>query len=351
MIDGIRVRQADIRAGQSEFDEFPDGQGGQDDGAQTMTVPAFHPIAFYSAGAAQIPLAQLQPRLRYRIFTQGAGSLLEQDQIGSHAGFESNVWSGSLGIERLMNPHLILGAALTLGENSVDAKDGTGGADIEGTVISLYSSYLKNGWFLDTRYHLGWLDVEIDRSTAFGQTARGSSSAFGQNVAVEGGRQFEVGKWVTGPVLGGKYLTGAIDGYTERGAGIFNLVVGQQNDASLESALGWQIARPFQATGNPMTLRFDAGWRHEFFDDPRGVDFTFETSPVSVLRGDQFVGEGDNVRGEFRTAEPGSDYLGVGAGMVGNIGRQGTLALGYQGQLLRDNFSEHYFAMQVGYRF
>jgi len=336
LIDGIRIRQINNRSGTLNF-----GSAGG---------TAFHTLDLPVDATCGIPPVLEMPGTNWRVFTQGAGSLQDQYQIGSHPGYESNTWAGSLGAEYLVGPHLLFGTALTLGENSMDVTGGSGGADLNGTILTAYISALRDGWFLDGRFSSGWIDAEIARQTAFGLTAGASPSSVHHNLAFTAGRQFAAGKWITGPMIGAEYLTMGMDGYREQGAGIFNLVVGDQNQASLESNVGWLLARPFLVANVPVVARFQTAWHHEFFDQARETEFTFDTSPTSVYQGGQFLRQGANMSGLYRIGAPGSDFISAGAGLTANVGWL-RASVDYEGELLREDLLEHYFAIQLGTEF
>jgi hypothetical protein len=62
------------------------------------------------------------------------------------------------------------------------------------------------------------------------------------NQALNLGKDFEIGKFTLGPIIGAQYTYAGIGGFTETGADSLDLALGQQNANSLRSNLGARLA-------------------------------------------------------------------------------------------------------------
>ena len=125
--------------------------------------------------------------------------------------------------------------------------------------------------------------------------------------------------------------------------------------ASLVSEVGWSIAKAHQlGKFGRGYLQLRAGWEHEHLLDKSHTDFRFETSPISVF--DPATGEtteGEEVRGRTQHSTPQDDYATVGLHLTQLLGHEERLILraGYQTQLFRSDFSEHYGYVRLGFQF
>ena len=151
------------------------------------------------------------------------------------------------------------------------------------------------------------------------------------------------------------YTTGDIDAYSERGAGDFGLDVEDHSYSSLLSEVGWSIAMPYETDKlGRGYLQLRAGWASEHLLDESNTEFQFETSPISVF--DPATGKstpGPDVRGQSHNPTPQDDYATVGLHLTSFLGamERWNLSLGYQTQLFRSNYSEHYGYARAGYAF
>lgn len=256
----------------------------------------------------------------------------------------------------MVNPNLLIGLAVTSGASDSEV-GGLADIDLEGVVGHLYVSYLNDGLFADLRYAAGWLDVENSRTAAPGIAARSQADSHNHAFIFETGKHIRAGKWTTGPFLGVDYINGTLDAFTEQGAGKFNLTVSEQSFDSLVGQLGRQVSIEDKTNWVSMLSIVRASWNHEFLDGVGGdADFNFQTSPFSQFVNGNFAGRTGSTGGTFTVEEPGDNYLSLGLGLIGNIGKDEAnpfcrLSLNYENQLFRSNFTEHYFSGGVTFEF
>ena len=324
-------------------------------GHEERWTGAVHPLA----GIAQGPITiNANPRL-WQIFTQGAFNMQDQNQIGTDPGFRGDAYTGAIGLERQIGNRMLVGVATTVGRNFVEAGRGAGGADIDGVVLDAYAVYARNHFWTSMRYGAGFMDIDVTRHAFPGVTARAKTDSFHQVVSWGGGTHYSADLFglelIHGPIFGVDYITGSVDGYTESGGGAFNLIVDEHRYGSLISEVGWSVAKPFEKRrlGRGF-LQLKAGWAHEHLLDESDTGFAFETSPVSVF--DPATGRttsGPAARGSSHNPTPQNDYATIGLNLTTHLGdeERWTLSTGYETQLFRDNFSEHYGYIRMGFSF
>lgn len=131
-----------------------------------------------------------------------------------------------------------------------------------------------DGWYTEAVLAYGFDDYESTRVIAFpGTNATATSTTKGHQWL--GG--FTAGKHIThgavtfspfGGLLANRWEA---NGFTETGAGAFNLTVGDQSARSLRSQLGAEI----RLNRGFLQPHLRAAWLHEFANDARGLDAAF----------------------------------------------------------------------------
>jgi outer membrane autotransporter protein len=93
---------------------------------------------------------------------------------------------------------------------------------------------------------------------------------------------FHLGNRITiTPEVGLQYAHLGIDGYSETGAGAFDLNVGSQDINSLRSHVGFKLNQSYSLNKDVTFIpELRARWYHEFMDDSRGVSTSLPGSPA-----------------------------------------------------------------------
>lgn len=357
LLDPLWARQQSNRLGQGSFSDGDPGSAGNvtDPAANGSLVSVFDSLI---NGVEQPVGMTVMPQTDspWRGFVLSSGSHFDQDTGLNNPGQSGESWSGAAGLERILNPHLLVGVAISGGDSSSDVGN-LADIEVEGVAGHLYGTLLKDGFYVDTRYSLGALEADATRLAAPGVTGRSSADSLNHAVYFETGRQVQVGQWTTGPYAGLDYISGRIDAFSEQGAGRFNLLVAEQDYDSLVGEIGWEIAREKSHQWGTLASKLRAGWNHEFLDGIGGnAGFGYETSPVGRLIGGNFVSRGTPLTGSFAIEEPGDDYLGLGVGLAAEVAEAGLfescrIGLNYESQLFREDFFEHYLSGQITFRF
>lgn len=103
----------------------------------------------------------------------------------------------------------------------------------------------------------------------------------------------------------------------------------------------------------PVIPQLRAAWERDWINDPEALGYTFEQSPVSFFEDGEFVGYGERPSGTIQTEAPGDDWLTLGLTLSTYLGReqQWNVALNYEGEFFRSNYSEHFGSIRVGFSF
>jgi outer membrane autotransporter protein len=170
-----------------------------------------------------------------------------------------------------------------------------GGSSTAGNsaLFGLYGSYThEDGYYADAIVSGGYTGFQTRRSIEFStidRTASANPNSGQFSAALNLGKDFEIGKFTLGPIIGAQYTYAGIGGFTETGAESLDLALGWQNANSLRTNLGARLAYNWEVGSNITLIPEVRGfWMHEFLNNPRnisssldggnGASFDYETS-------------------------------------------------------------------------
>ncbi|MEC5128299.1 autotransporter outer membrane beta-barrel domain-containing protein [Verrucomicrobiales bacterium BCK34] len=292
-----------------------------------------------------------EPETDFEIFTSFDYGFYDQDNISaSSRAFNTDTYSGTAGFERRLNSWLYAGAAFTYLNSDTDLTADLGSNDLEGEVYSTYFTAFQGNTYLDFLYSYGDFDNEIRRNTLLGSFAEGDTTSSSHNFSMNTGHTIRKSKRFSfGPSAGLDYTTGQVNGYTERGGGLANLIYPDHDFESIISRLGAYATFENKTRFGWNTTQLRAGWAHEYSPENGNVTASLQTSPFALVTGGNAQSVGGftvNQRGEHA----GTDWLEVGATTRLDFQDSGAyLELGYQGMLLRENATGHYGSAKLGY--
>jgi uncharacterized protein YhjY with autotransporter beta-barrel domain len=257
---------------------------------------------------------------RWAFFATGAYGYRDQNNIDLSAGFQTDLFTATIGGEYKVTSHLTLGLAASRIEAENDL-GGLGSADIEGWSFDGYVSYATSHFYADLLYALGTYNHQIDRHTGFSGTATARPDSLTNSIQFNTGYNIPMGRFITGPLAGLNWVHGNIDGYNEQQGGVANLTVPEQNVDSLTSELGWQLSLPIQTGFGYITPQVRASWVHEYLNTAKSLTVELDDSPFYAVNS---TGTNISRTGGFNatggTSGAGADYLGLGAGVSFAIG-------------------------------
>ncbi len=293
---------------------------------------------------------ELQPP-GWRAFATGDFGLADQEQSAAHAGFGSATLAGTVGVERSVAPGLTLGLAGTWLENRTELSNGLGRLNLDGYALAAYASYVRAPFYADVLYRFGDYEDEVHRNTLQGATARATPHARHHTVQFHTGWNFRAGPVVTGPLAAVSYTHGALDGYTETGAGAQDTRVAGQGYDSLRTELGWQASQRVPVSFGAVTWQLRASWQRENLDGRDSVRVGLVDSPFFATGGNGQQRRFGKFALDGQTAAPGDDWLALGGGLQFEVGERTSVLLDYEGTIARDNRIEHVGALRVALSF
>lgn len=270
----------------------------------------------------------------WELFAAGGYATGDMDSRYPAAGFQTDLFSGTVGVGRKVCRAFAVGAAFTYLDSANGLGLNTGKVNLTGEAVSGFASFQLGPVFADLLYSWGNFEHDIRRDTLFGKTAFGRPDSKTHTLALDIGSNFKVGGFVTGPLASLTYITGDLDGYRERGGGTAQLAFDGQNFDSLVSVAGWQVARPFQAGGLTITPQVRAAWWHESRNHAELVSDRLVESPFQLGSGEDFVHLGSFAT-SAESQPPSTDALEIGGALICQFSERFRVTADYLGRVLQ----------------
>jgi outer membrane autotransporter protein len=183
-----------------------------------------------------------------------------------------------------------------------------------------YASYAtEEGYYADAVIGGGYTGYQTRRSIKFStidRTAKADPNSTHFSAALNLGKDFEVGKFTLGPIVGAQYTYAGIGSFTESGADSLDLSLDQQNANSLRSTLGGRIAYTWDLSQKialiPEVRMF---WQHEFLNNARNINASLDG--------------GSGASFDYETTDPYRDSVFAGAGVTAQFGENLSGSLFY----------------------
>jgi hypothetical protein len=175
----------------------------------------------------------------------GTVSWTHANDIGSDTSVrldEAAGLDGTIGYDRAVADGVRVGVALTYGRFDEDLEfDFSSRA--EGGTASLYGAFEMDGFFLDAIVGYSRIELDrLDRPSAYGMLATGTTDGEGWSAALDTGYMFAVADGVfAGPVASLDWTNLRIEGYTELNAAGGNVVYQEQKFDGVNYAVGAEI--------------------------------------------------------------------------------------------------------------
>ena len=279
-------------------------------------------------------------RYGWEWFTAGGYGSSDLDSRYPAAGFQSDLFSGTVGLERRVCSLLSVGAAFTYLESANGLGLSTGTVDITGQSVTGFAALNCGPVFANLLYSWGNFEHEIRRDTLFGHTASGHPDSRTHTLAADLGANFKVGGFITGPLASLTYIAGDLDKYRESGGGTARLAFDGQNFDSLVSVVGWHLARSFQAGNLTITPEVRAAWWHEHRNRSESVADRLVDSPFQLGSGEDFVHVG-SFGTSAESQPPSRDALEIGGALTFLFSDRLSLTVDYLGRILQGAALSH----------
>jgi len=166
------------------------------------------------------------------------GSTATYDPTSGSIGYDVDATSFTVGVESRVNANASVGIAVGGTSATAEAADGLG--DLETTGLSLIGfarSNMDNGASFKALF--GYQDASYDSTrNVLDQTATGSTEGSQTFGAVEASYLRDFGGFSVGPMASVSFYNVTVDGFTETGAGAFNLTVEEQTGSTFVGSIG-----------------------------------------------------------------------------------------------------------------
>jgi len=219
-----------------------------------------------------------------------------------------------------------------------------GGSSTAGNsaLFGLYGSYThEDGYYADAVVSGGYTGFQTRRSIEFStidRTARANPNSGQFSAALNLGKDFEIGKFTLGPIIGAQYTYAGIGGFTESGAESLNLALGQQNANSLRSNLGARLAYNWEVGANITLIpEIRAFWMHEFLNNSRNIS--------SALDG------GNGASFDYETEAPYRNSIFGGVGVSAKVGDRWNASVFYNVNFGSENYTNNIISTSLGFSF
>ena len=234
----------------------------------------------------------------------------EQEGNANEAGFDFDVIGVLGGVDYRFSDKFVAGIAFgfdrTDGEFNAPA---TGDLDTNSFSFSAYATYYPtDAIYVDALLSYARNDIDSERDIISGtvnRTAKGDTDGNRISGSASVGYQFTHQALTYGPYGQANYVYANVDGFTESGAGNFNLVVDDEDVRSFTSVFGVRADYAISTSFGVISPSIRAEWEHEFSNDSRTVVTAFSANPSGLIN--------------VQTQAPDRNYFNVGVGVAATL--------------------------------
>lgn len=211
------------------------------------------------------------PPRKTSVWMQGFGNFNHRGNKGVFAGFDSRTYGFTLGGDYfILGNHLSAGAAFGYANTQLDSLNNLGGLRADNVLFGLYSAYKDlnpehAGYFFDLAVNGSYNVIRGKRSIPLaGLVAQNKHHGLGVCGELHGGYNFATKDVLFGPFASLGYYYDRLNGYTESGAGIFNLSVGRRIEDQFRAEIGARLVQDIELVTNViMSPTLKLSWLHK----------------------------------------------------------------------------------------
>lgn len=239
----------------------------------------------------------------------GAGQALSGDAATGSAGFSDRIAGGAAGVNRLVNPDLLVGVAAGGSSATFNVDDRATSGRLNGAHVGAYAMQRLGAAYVSAQLAYSHFNNATTRTIAgLGATeiARGSFGSDQLGGRIEIGRSHDLGAVTATPFAALQAARLWQAGYTESsvtgaGPGVLGLSYAARGVSSLPAFLGSKFESRFNVGNGMVWMPFGSlAWVHEF-SPTRDVTSTLVSMPVAA-----FTVEGARAAGDTGRVELGS---------------------------------------------
>jgi len=218
------------------------------------------------------------------IWAQAYGDWTEAEGDLEAAAYDQDTTGIAGGIDAAISHNIHAGAAI--GWSQADVEFATPGdeTEVDAFNAALYAAFEQGHFFADAVLSFASQDITtareidlgfgiFDAASTYNATTWGLHGEAGWVVRFNGG-SFE-------PFAGLHYANLSTDGFSETGAGAYNLIVAGQDADTLTSSLGARLAGNWTDGGVRLIPSLEVSWRHEYMDERQSFLASFEEDPTT----------------------------------------------------------------------
>ncbi|MFZ5447758.1 MAG: autotransporter domain-containing protein [Thermodesulfobacteriota bacterium] len=279
------------------------------------------------------------PESQWGFFVDGGAAFGSQDSTVNQTGYNFTLGGFTVGGDYRLRDHLLVGLATGYGRTSADFY-GSGGFISANTVpFNAYAAYFPGSLYAfgSLGYALNLFDLE--RGINVGGLARSaSSSTTGHqfNLYGETGYDFSLSRFILTPSATLAYSALWLNGFTEQGAGAFNLKVASQAANTLQTGIGGRLTVPLQAGSVKVVPQGYAFYQHEFANGSRSLS-------ASLSQGSSAF--------NFQTDTTGRNFGLLGASLTVSLKKNLYAQVNYNAEVGRGDSTVQYLNAGLRYEF
>jgi uncharacterized protein YhjY with autotransporter beta-barrel domain len=281
---------------------------------------------------------------RLGLFMNGNVAFGEKDDTALEAGYDFDSIGLTLGADYRFTDNVVAGFAIGYGDSSSDFTQNRGKLDSNGYSGSVFASFYDQGGYIDGILSYGKSSFDalrrIDFTVGGVETiaeAKGDTDATTFGAGFSAGWDFSKGAFTFGPNVAVSYIEVDVNGYTETGAGGYNLIYDDQTGKSLTIRAGGHASLAFSGRWGVLTPQVR-------------VDFVKELENDSQLVGARFAADPGSSGFVLATDVPDEEYLVWGLGLAGIFANGFSAFIDYQTVSSLDLIESHDFTIGLRYQ-
>jgi uncharacterized protein with beta-barrel porin domain len=220
----------------------------------------------------------------YAVWAGGFVDFAERDKGGLD--IDSTAVGVSAGIDYRFSPKFVAGVGVGYGHDKSDVRDNGTESRAHAYSAAIYGSYKPvDHLFIDGLIGGSWLDYDSHRYvTANGDFADGERTGKQVFGSLTAAYEFRDPKWLVSPYGRVEFSRSWLDGFTEKGGGIFGLTYGDQTVDTLSGVLGIRASYDIFMDWGKLTPGVRAEFTHDFAGSSRiSLGYTdVDTMPYAV---------------------------------------------------------------------
>lgn len=276
----------------------------------------------------------------FDLWASGFGSYLHQDARAASNGYNAAIWGTAIGGDLPALDHLRIGMAGGFAQDFIRTKDSSSRTDIDSYQGTLYASYAKDAYYIDTIFSFAYNSYDTSRHVALGaldRTATGDYNGQQYSGYIQGGYKFISRGIELTPIASFLYSHLRLNGYAEEGAGALSLKVDAQDYDIAQTGLGIKAGYPFdiKSISSKITPELKFKWLYDWVGEAQQSTSAFTGGGGSF-----------NTQG-FTPAQSSYDF---GAKVTFETDDTITISISYDLEL-KEDFYGHYGYANIRYRF